>query len=197
MTAAKRTAQRTRETGETRISLSLNLDGTGQYTIDTGVPFFDHMLAQLVRHSGMDLELSARGDLQIDAHHTVEDIGIVLGQAFSQALGDMAGIHRYGWASVPMEEALANVALDLCGRSNLIYNVKTATATVGNFDTELAEEFFRAFVNNAKLTLHVNLAYGNNQHHILEAVFKATARALRMAKSSGGEGGIPSTKGVL
>ena len=194
---AKRTVKRTRETSETKIGLKLDLDGSGKYRIETGVPFFDHMLAQLVRHGGMDLELSATGDLEIDAHHTVEDVGIVLGQAFLQALGDMAGIHRYGWASVPMEEALANVAIDLCGRSNLIYNVKTATATVGNFDTELAEEFFRAFVNNARVTLHVNLPYGNNQHHILEAVFKATARALRMAKSPGGEGGIPSTKGVL
>ncbi|MBE7560851.1 imidazoleglycerol-phosphate dehydratase HisB [bacterium] len=197
MKKSHRVAEKSRKTRETEIRLKLNLDGEGKYAVTTGVPFFDHMLEQLSRHSGIDLEIEARGDIEIDAHHTVEDVGIVLGQAFSQALGEMRGIQRYGYASVPMEEALAHSAVDLCGRSNLIYHVKTATSTVGNFDTELAEEFFRAFVSNAKITLHVNLAYGNNQHHILEAVFKSVARSLRMAVALTGGGDVPSTKGVL
>ncbi len=192
-----RSAEKQRKTNETDIGLSLNLDGTGKYAVSTGVPFFDHMLEQLSKHSGIDLSISAKGDIHIDAHHTVEDVGIVLGQAFAEALGDMRGIARYGSASVPMEEALAHTAVDLCGRSNFIYHVKTATSTVGTFDTELAEEFFRAFVSNARITLHVNLAYGNNQHHMLEAVFKSVARALRTAVARTGDGGVPSTKGVL
>lgn len=196
MTTSRR-AQLSRKTNETQITLSLDLDGQGSYSVSTGVPFFDHMLEQLSRHSGMDLSIAAKGDLEIDAHHTVEDVGIVLGQALARALGELAGVARYGFASIPMEEALANVAVDLCGRSNLIYNVKTTTIAVGNFDTELAEEFFRALVNNARITLHVNLPYGNNQHHILEAVFKAVARALRMAVARTGGGEVPSTKGVL
>jgi imidazoleglycerol-phosphate dehydratase len=194
---SNRSAEISRKTNETDIQLEINLDGSGSYSIDTGVPFFDHMLSQLSRHSNMDINLKAKGDIEIDAHHTVEDVGICLGKALAIALGDLQGIVRYGDAQVPMEESLAHAAIDLCGRSNLVYNVKTTAATVGNFDSELSEEFFRALVSNGRFTLHVNLVYGGNQHHILEGVFKSVARALRLAMARSKDGSVPSTKGTL
>lgn len=193
-----RTATRKRETRETSVSVRINLDGTGASNIDTGVPFFDHMLTHLARHGGLDLEVKAKGDLEIDSHHTVEDIGITLGLALAEALGDSRGICRFGSVQSPMEETLVNVALDICGRAWLAYNVKNTAEWVGNFQVELAEEFFQAFVRNAKVTLHINLMYGSNQHHILEAAFKGVALAFRQAlEVVCPEGGIPSTKGVL
>ncbi|MDT8440224.1 MAG: imidazoleglycerol-phosphate dehydratase HisB [Desulfuromonadales bacterium] len=173
-----RTATITRTTKETSIDLTLDLDGGGRNRIETGVPFFDHMLTQVARHGFFDLDLHASGDLEIDAHHTVEDVGICLGEAFRQALGDKGGICRYGRGSMPMHEALASVILDFSGRPFLVYNVPLPKAQVGNFELELVEEFFTAFCNHAGANLHVNLAYGDNLHHIVEAVFKAFARAL-------------------
>lgn len=193
-----RTAKITRDTTETQINLTVNLDGSGTGQIDSAVPFLDHMLTLLARHGAFDLSLQARGDIDIDAHHTVEDVGICLGQAFSRALGDKAGITRYGHALVPMDEALVLVAVDLSGRSHLSFQVDLPTARVGNFDTELVEEFMRALVNNAGLTLHVNMLAGKNTHHIIEAIFKALGRALRAAWTKDPRAtGIPSTKGVL
>lgn len=185
-----------RETRETRISATVRLDGEGLCEVATGVGFFDHMLAQLARHSGMDLDISAEGDLQVDAHHTVEDCGIVLGQAVAKALGDCAGIERYGWALVPMEEALAEVAVDISGRPKLVFRAEFPSPATGDFDVQLVEEFWTAFVLHAKVTLHVGLRYGHNTHHCVEAIFKAAARALRSALAVSGTG-IPSTKGVL
>ncbi len=187
-----RTANIERTTNETAIKLSLNLDGTGRHSIETGVPFFDHMLTQIARHGFFDLEVKARGDLEIDAHHTVEDLGICLGEAFKQALGDKAGIRRFGRATMPMHESLAGVVLDFSGRPFLVYNVPLPKAQVGNFDLELVEEFLTAFCNHGGLNLHVNLAYGDNLHHIVEAVFKALARALDEAV-----GFDPRVQGVL
>ena len=193
-----RTAKITRDTTETQINLTVNLDGSGTGQIDSAVPFLDHMLTLLARHGAFDLSLQARGDIDIDAHHTVEDVGICLGQALSRALGDKAGITRYGHALVPMDEALVLVAVDLSGRSHLSFQVDLPTARVGNFDTELVEEFMRALVNNAGLTLHVNMLAGKNTHHIIEAIFKALGRALRAAWTKDPRAtGIPSTKGVL
>ena len=193
-----RTAKITRDTTETQINLTVNLDGSGTGQIDSAVPFLDHMLTLLARHGAFDLSLQARGDIDIDAHHTVEDVGICLGQALSRALGDKAGITRYGHALVPMDEALVQVAVDLSGRSHLSFQVDLPTARVGNFDTELVEEFMRALVNNAGLTLHVNMLAGKNTHHIIEAIFKALGRALRAAWTKDPRAtGIPSTKGVL
>lgn len=187
-----RTATIERTTSETAIKLTLKLDGSGAHGIATGVPFFDHMLTQIARHGFFDLEIEAQGDLEIDAHHTVEDLGICLGEAFKQALGDKTGIRRYGRATMPMHEALAAVVLDFSGRPYLVYNVPLPKAQVGNFDLELVEEFLTAFCNHGGINLHVNLAYGDNLHHIVEAVFKALARALDEAT-----GFDPRVQGVL
>lgn len=193
-----RTAKISRNTTETQIKLAVDLDGTGAGQIDSAVPFLDHMLTLLARHSAIDLTLQAHGDIHIDAHHTVEDIGICLGQALNRALGDKEGITRYGHALVPMDEALALVAVDLSGRSHLSFQVDLPTDRIGNFDTELVEEFMRALVNNAGLTLHIKMLAGRNTHHIIEAMFKALGRALRAAWAKDPRAtGIPSTKGVL
>ncbi len=187
-----RTANIERTTNETAITLTLNLDGSGKHQIETGVPFFDHMLTQIARHGFFDLDIAAHGDLEIDAHHTVEDLGICLGEAFKQALGDKAGICRFGRATMPMHESLAAVVLDFSGRPYLVYNVPLPKTQVGNFDLELVEEFLTAFCNHGGINLHVNLAYGDNLHHIVEAVFKALARALDEAT-----GFDPRVEGVL
>ncbi|MDH3998631.1 MAG: imidazoleglycerol-phosphate dehydratase HisB [Desulfuromonadales bacterium] len=173
-----RTASIKRSTNETDISVNLNLDGSGQHSIESGVPFFDHMLTQIARHGFFDLEIDAKGDIEIDAHHTVEDLGICLGEAYKKALGDKVGIRRYGRGTMPMHEALAAVVLDFSGRPFLVFNVPMPKTQVGNFDLELVEEFFTAFCNHSGANVHVNLAYGDNLHHIVEAVFKAFARAL-------------------
>ncbi|MFC1676284.1 imidazoleglycerol-phosphate dehydratase HisB [Planctomycetota bacterium] len=192
----KRTAKTHRETKETDIALELNLDGIGRYEIDTSVGFLDHMLTHLSKHSGIDLTVRATGDLEVDAHHTVEDIAICLGQCLDKALGDKKGIARYGHSSVPMEDALANVALDLSGRPCCVYNVNYATEKIGDFDVECIEELLRSFTNSGKLNLHVNVPYGTNSHHIAEAIFKALGQALAAAVRIVGTE-VPSTKGVL
>ena len=194
-----RRAERRRSTKETDIAVLLELDGTGAAEADTGLPFFDHMLAQLGRHGGMNLNLKARGDLEVDAHHTVEDTGIVLGEALAEALGSKAGVRRFASIAVPLDEALVDVALDLSGRPYLHYDVEMGeTAPLGSppFDVQLAEEFWRAFTHSAAITLHIELRHGRNPHHVLEASFKAVARALRDAARIEGSG-IPSTKGRL
>ncbi len=191
-----RTAELHRKTNETDIQCRLNLDAQGRYEIDTGVGFLDHMLTHLSKHSKIDLTVKARGDLHIDAHHTTEDIGICLGECLLKALGDKRGIVRYGHSSVPMEDSLANVSLDLSGRPACVYNAKYRSAKIGDFDVELIEEFLRALSNTGKFNLHVNVPYGTNSHHIAEAIFKALGQALGMAvKVIGTE--IPSTKGTL
>ena len=193
-----RTASIERVTKETRIRLSINLDGSGIGKICTSVPFLDHMLDLFARHGLFDLEVEAQGDIDIDFHHTVEDIGIVLGQAIKEALGDKKGIRRYGQASVPMDETLASVALDLSGRPYLVYNVRLPKVKIGEFDVELGREFFQAFVNNIGANLHINVMYGDNVHHIIEACFKATARALDSATGFDPRiEGVMSTKGTL
>ncbi|MGI9429632.1 MAG: imidazoleglycerol-phosphate dehydratase HisB [Bythopirellula sp.] len=193
-----RTAQIDRKTAETQISLELNLDGTGQADIDTGVGFLDHMLELFTKHSVIDLKIRAQGDLQVDQHHTVEDTGICLGQALREALGDKAGIRRYGHFTLPMEETLVTVAIDFSGRYALAYNAPTPAAKIGDFDSELLEDFWQATAANALCNLHVLLHYGRNSHHIAEAVFKASARALRMAVEDDPRmTGVPSTKGTL
>ncbi len=193
-----RTATISRKTKETEISVTLDLDGRGAHEIESGVPFLDHMLTQIARHGFFDLQVSARGDLEIDAHHTVEDLGICLGEAFKQALGDKSGVRRYGRGSMPMHEALAAVVLDFSGRPFLVYNVPLPKAQVGNFELELVEEFFTAFCNHAGANVHVNLAYGDNLHHIVEAVFKAFARALDEATQLDPRvEGVLSSKGTL
>jgi imidazoleglycerol-phosphate dehydratase len=188
-----------RNTLETRITVSVNPDGTGQSSFDTGVPFLDHMLDQVARHGMIDLAVDARGDLHIDAHHTVEDIGITFGQAMARALGDRQGIVRYGHAYVPLDEALSRVVIDFSGRPGLSYNVKFPRARIGDFDVDLFLEFFRGFVNHAKVTLHIDNLKGDNAHHIAETVFKAFGRALRMAIAADPrmQGILPSTKGSL
>jgi imidazoleglycerol-phosphate dehydratase len=188
-----------RATSETDIALTLGLDGTGQGRIATGIGFFDHMLNAFARHGSFDLQVTAKGDLHIDAHHTVEDVGIVLGQAFAQALGDKRGIRRFGQALVPMDEALAEAAVDISGRAHLAWTVPFARENLGGMDTQLFEEFFRAFTGNAHLTLHVVSRAGTNAHHVAESSFKAAARALRMAVEADprAAGAIPSTKGAL
>ena len=195
----KRTATIKRKTKETQIELTLNLDGTGQVSVATGVGFLDHMLDHLGKHSLCDLTVKASGDLHVDDHHTVEDIAICLGEALDQALGDKAGIRRYGWASVPMEESLANVALDLSGRAAVVMNVPFVGGKIGTFDVQLIEEFLRRLGAVARMNLHVNVPYGTNDHHIAEAIFKAIAQALRIAKSPDPDraGEVPSTKGTL
>lgn len=187
-----------RKTKETEIDLSIDLDGAGDSKIDTGIPFFDHMLELFARHSLLDLELKAVGDLEIDAHHTVEDIGIALGQALAEALGDKAGITRYGDCLMPMDESLVATAIDISGRPGLVYEVELPVESIGAYDTDLTVEFLQALVNNAGLTLHVRLMRGGNAHHIVEAVFKGLARALGEAvKVDPRVVGVPSTKGKL
>jgi imidazoleglycerol-phosphate dehydratase len=196
--SAARTAQIRRETGETKISLGINLDGSGQAQLSTGVGFFDHMLNLLARHSLIDLDVEATGDLHVDAHHTVEDVGICFGKALVQALGDKAGIRRYGWATVPMDETLVTAAVDLSGRSFCVWNVELPNEILGTFNTALAEEFWRAVAGSGLLNLHLLCHYGRNSHHIIEAVFKGAARALRQATELDPRGsGVPSTKGIL
>src|SRR4051794_2490450 len=197
-TNGTRTAQVSRKTKETKVELSLDLDGRGQSDVHTGIGFFDHMLDLLSRHSLIDIDLTAEGDLQVDSHHTVEDVGIVLGQALEKALGDKRGIHRYGWAIVPMDESLAQVAIDLSGRPAFVFNVVFTGHAIGDFPTELVEEFFKALATTAKLNLHIAVPYGTNNHHIAEAAFKATAKALRQAVSRDPRSDeVPSTKGSL
>ncbi len=188
-----------RDTNETRIEVSINLDGAGKGTFDTGVPFLEHMIDQIARHGMIDISIKAQGDLDIDAHHTAEDIGITLGMAMKQALGDKKGITRYGHAYVPLDEALSRVVIDFSGRPGLEDQVDYRRETVGNFDTELFHEFFQGFVNHALVTLHIDNIRGRNSHHIAETVFKAFGRALRMAITADPrmQGTIPSTKGSL
>lgn len=194
----KRLADIRRETHETHIELGLNLDGEGRVEVSSPVGFLNHMLHLLGRHALVDLTVRATGDTQVDLHHTVEDVGICLGQALAQALGDKAGIVRFASVAVPMDEALAEVAVDLSGRPFLVYNVAFPGERVGEFETELVEEFLQGFVSNARLTLHVNVPYGTNDHHIAEAIFKGLARALKAAVAHDERAtGIPSTKGVL
>ena len=194
-----RTATVTRNTLETQITVSLNLDGTGQARLATGVPFLDHMLDQIARHGMIDLEVQAAGDLHIDAHHTVEDIGITMGQALSKALGDKKGIRRYGHAYVPLDEALSRVVIDLSGRPGMVYQVNYGRAMIGQFDVDLFSEFFHGLVNHAMLTLHIDNLRGGNAHHQAETIFKAFGRALRMACEEDVRmaGITPSTKGTL
>ncbi len=187
-----------RKTSETDITVRLNVDGTGESKIETGVGFFDHMLTLFARHGLFDLEVSAKGDLQVDGHHTVEDVGICLGQAFDQALGGKEGISRYGFFILPMDEALATVSIDISGRPFLAYNLDLSASRVGGFDTDLTHEFFQAFTNHAGATLHVRLQAGTNPHHVIEAVFKAFARAMDKATTLDPRiTGVQSTKGVL
>ncbi len=196
---ADRTATVKRETLETRVEVTLNLDGIGKCEFNTGVPFLEHMLEQVARHGLIDLWIQARGDLHIDAHHTVEDIGITLGQAFAEAVGDKQGIVRYGHAYVPLDEALSRVVIDFSGRPGLVYEVDFPRARIGDFDVDLFAEFFQGFVNHARVTLHIDSLRGRNAHHVAETVFKAFGRALRMALATDPRMGemTPSTKGTL
>ncbi len=193
---SKRTANIDRKTKETNIAVQINLDGVGRYDIDTGIGFLDHMLTHLSKHSRIDMTIKAKGDLEVDAHHTVEDIGIGLGQCLLEALGDKKGINRYGNSSVPMEDALANVAVDLSGRPSCVYNADYRTDKIGDFDVECIEEMLRSFSNTGKFNLHVNVPYGTNSHHIAEGIFKALGQALQQAVAVTGTD-IPSTKGQL
>ena len=197
--AAPRIAQVSRTTAETKITVRLNLDGTGQSRLATGIGFFDHMLDQIARHGLMDLDIVAEGDLHIDGHHTVEDVGITLGQALAQAVGDKRGLRRYGHAYVPLDEALSRVVVDFSGRPGLVMHVPFKSGMIGQFDTQLAYEFFQGLVNHAFITLHIDNLRGENAHHQAETVFKAFARALRFALEIDprSEGVIPSTKGSL
>lgn len=194
-----RSARIERKTKETDIRAEINIDGTGDYSINTSIPFLDHMLSLMCKHGLIDLKLEARGDIDVDYHHTVEDVGIVLGKAFKQALGDLTGISRYGQSSVPMDEALAMVSIDISNRPYLIYNISfPKKAKLKDFDPDLIEDFFQAFISNAGLTMHINVPYGRNTHHIIEAVFKATGRALREASTIDPKiKGLLTTKGKL
>jgi len=195
----QRQASVERDTLETQIQVTVNLDGTGECALDTGVPFLEHMLDQVARHGLIDLEIKAKGDLHIDAHHTVEDIGITMGQAFTKAVGDKKGIARYGHAYVPLDEALSRVVIDFSGRPGLEYNVKFERSSIGEFDVDLFHEFFQGFINHANVTLHIDNISGDNAHHIAETVFKAFGRAVRMALTADPrmQGVMPSTKGSL
>ena len=194
-----RSAKVTRNTLETQISIELNLDGTGRVSFETGLPFLDHMLDQVARHGLLDISVAARGDLHIDAHHTVEDLGITFGQAFNQAVGDKKGLTRYGHAYVPLDEALSRVVLDLSGRPGLVFNCEFVRASIGDFDVDLFHEFFQGFTNHALVTLHIDNLSGKNAHHQAETIFKAFGRALRMAVAFDPRmaGMMPSTKGTL
>jgi imidazoleglycerol-phosphate dehydratase len=194
-----RSAKVSRNTMETKISVELDLDGSGKSKFDTGLPFLDHMLDQVARHGLVDMSIHAKGDLHIDAHHTVEDIGITLGQAFSQAIGDKKGVRRYGHAYVPLDEALSRVVLDISGRPGLVFNCEFVRASVGEFDVDLINEFFQGFVNHALVTMHIDNLAGNNAHHQAETIFKAFGRALRVALELDPRmaGVMPSTKGSL
>ena len=194
-----RTAEITRNTNETQIRVAINLDGTGEQKLNTGVPFLDHMLDQIARHGLIDLDIEAKGDLHIDAHHTVEDVGITLGMAVAKAIGERKGIRRYGHAYVPLDEALSRVVIDYSGRPGLEYNIPFTRSMIGSFDVDLAREFFQGFVNHALVTLHIDNLRGTNAHHQCETVFKAFGRALRMASELDprAAGVIPSTKGTL
>jgi imidazoleglycerol-phosphate dehydratase len=194
-----RMASLKRKTGETSVEVSLNLDGDGTYSVSTGIGFLDHMLALLARHSLIDLEVKAQGDLHVDMHHTVEDVGITLGQALSKALAERRGVRRYGYAYIPMDEALTRVALDLSGRPHLVWNVAFSRSSIGEFDVELLREWFQAFVVNAGITMHVETLQGDNSHHIAESCYKALAHALRQAVELDArqQSRIPSTKGIL
>ena len=196
---SQRTAEVERNTLETQIKIDINLDGTGKATFVTGVPFLDHMLDQVARHGLIDLNINAKGDLEIDAHHTVEDIGITLGQAFSIALGDKKGIVRYGHSYVPLDEALSRVVIDFSGRPGLFYDVNYPRSTIGSFDVDLFREFFQGFANHAGVSLHIDNLKGTNAHHIAETIFKALGRAIRMAITADPRmaGIMPSTKGSL
>ena len=191
-----RIAELNRITNETEIAIYLNIDGTGQYEMDTGCGFFDHMLAQLARHGMFDIRIKAKGDLMIDAHHTIEDTGIVLGSLFSKCLGDKKGINRYGSVMMPMDESLCITAVDICGRPNLVFNGEI-NGDLGTLNSELVYDFFKAFTDNSGITLHVNIMYGRNNHHKAEGVFKGVARALREAVKIEEANGIPTTKGCL
>src|SRR5512145_2112197 len=194
-----RSAKVTRNTLETKITVEVNLDGTGRVKLDTGLPFLEHMLDQIARHGLIDLDINAKGDLHIDAHHTVEDIGITLGQAFVQAVGDKKGIRRYGHAYVPLDEALSRVVLDISGRPGLVFNAQFVRSSVGEFEVDLIREFFQGFVNHALVTLHIDNLAGDNAHHQAETIFKAFGRALRVALELDPRMGgmMPSTKGSL
>jgi imidazoleglycerol-phosphate dehydratase len=193
-----RTSQLERQTAETSIEIRLNLDGTGKNDIRTGVGFLDHMLVLFARHSLVDMEIKAQGDLQVDSHHTTEDVGICLGQAFRECLGDKSGIRRYGHMVLPMEETLVTSAVDFSGRSYLVFQAPMPSPKIGDFDSELVEDFWQAFAANAQCNLHILLHYGRNTHHIAEAIFKATARAIRIAAEfDARQVGIPSSKGIL
>ncbi len=194
-----RSAKVNRKTLETEISVELNLDGSGKVKLDTGLPFLEHMLDQIARHGMLDLDVNAKGDLHIDGHHTVEDIGITLGQAFIQAIGDKKGLRRYGHAYVPLDEALSRVVLDISGRPGLVFNAEFTRSNVGDFEVDLIREFFQGFVNHALVTLHIDNLAGDNAHHQAETIFKAFGRALRMALENDPRmtGVMPSTKGTL
>ncbi|OGS80439.1 MAG: imidazoleglycerol-phosphate dehydratase [Gallionellales bacterium GWA2_55_18] len=194
-----RSAKVSRNTLETQITVELNLDGNGQAKFDTGLPFLDHMLDQIARHGLLDISIAAKGDLHIDAHHTVEDIGITLGQAFNQAVGDKKGLRRYGHAYVPLDESLSRVVLDVSGRPGMVFNCKFVRDSIGEFEADLINEFFQGFVNHALVTLHIDNLAGNNAHHQAETIFKAFGRALRMAVELDPRmaGVMPSTKGTL
>ena len=195
---ADRIAEIERNTKETQIKAKLNLDGSGKSSVETGIGFLDHMLDLLARHGLLDLVLTARGDIHVDGHHTTEDVGIVIGQALRQALGDRKGIARFGDAAVPMDDSLAHVALDLGGRAVCVFNAELPSAKIGEFDSELIEEFFRAVASNAGMNLHINVPYGANSHHVSEAIFKAFARSLEMAtRLHPRVRDVPSTKGVI
>jgi imidazoleglycerol-phosphate dehydratase len=197
-TTTTRKARVLRQTKETQIELTLNLDGKGKVSVNTGVGFFDHMLDHIGRHGLFDMTLKARGDLHVDDHHTVEDVGICLGQAIAEAVGEKKGIRRYGFSLLPMEESLAQVAVDLSGRAATVYKAKYCGSKIGTFDVQLVEEFLRAVSLNAKMNLHVTVPYGTNNHHIAEAIVKAFGKALRMAcERDPREAAVPSTKGVL
>jgi len=196
--AKHRKAEVKRKTKETEVVLKTDLDGSGQFSIHTGIPFFDHMLSLLAYHSSMDLSIKATGDIHVDHHHTVEDVGICLGEGIRMALGEAKGINRYGMAFTPMDETLASIALDFSMRPCLVFNVKLRKAKLGTFDLELIEEFFRALCNHGRMTLHINLLYGRNSHHMVEAIFKGFGRALRSGLSFDTRSSqVPSTKGVL